>query len=90
MKFDRRTFLLSIPAVLLSGLYELRHYFEAGHRNLGGGQLVVATALAFVVGYASIAFLLRYLARHSLIPFVIYRVVLGCIVLSLAAAGTIH
>ena len=86
----RFAFLLSIPAVLLSGLYELRHYFEAGHRNLGGGQLVVATALAFVVGYASIAILLRYLARHSLIPFVIYRVALGCVVLGLAAAGTIH
>ena len=46
--------------------------------------------LAFVVGYASIAFLLRYLARHSLIPFVIYRVILGAVVLGLAAAGTIH
>jgi undecaprenyl-diphosphatase len=86
----RFAFLLSIPAVLLSGLYELRHYFEGGHRSVGGGQVLVAAALAFVVGYASIAFLLRYLARHSLIPFVVYRVVLGCLVLGLAAAGTIH
>ena len=86
----RFAFLLSIPAVLLSGVYELRHYFEGGHREIGAGQLVVATALAFVVGYASIAFLLRYLARHSLIPFVIYRVILGAVVLGLAAAGTIH
>jgi len=85
----RFAFLLSIPAVLLSGVYELRHYFEGG-RTIGTGQLLVATALAFVVGYISIAFLLRYLARHSLIPFVIYRVVMGCLVLGLAAAGTIH
>src|SRR5262249_10890482 len=81
----RFAFLLSIPAVLLIGVYELRHYFEGGHRQVGAPQLLVATALAFVVGYISIAFLLRYLARHSLIPFVIYRVVPGAIVLGLAA-----
>lgn len=86
----RFAFLLSIPAVLLSGVYELRHYFEGGHRAIGGGQLAVATVLAFVVGYASIAFLLRFLARHTLIPFVLYRVVLGSVVLGLVAAGAIH
>ena len=86
----RFAFLLSIPAVLLSGVYELRHYVEGGHRHAGTGQLIVSTLLAFVVGYASIAFLLRYLARHSLIPFVIYRVVLGAVVLGLVTAGAIH
>jgi undecaprenyl-diphosphatase len=86
----RFAFLLSIPAVLLSGLYELRHFFEGGQRHVGTPQLIVATVLAFVVGYVSIAFLLRYLARHSLIPFVIYRVVLGTVVLALAAGGAIH
>jgi undecaprenyl-diphosphatase len=86
----RFAFLLSIPAVLLSGVYELRHYFESGHRQVGAPELLVSTALAFVVGYISIAFLLRYLARHSLIPFVIYRVVLGAIVIGLAAGGAIR
>jgi undecaprenyl-diphosphatase len=86
----RFAFLLSIPAVLLSGLYELRHFFEGSHRAIGTPQLVVATFLAFVVGYASIAFLLRFLARHTLIPFVVYRVAVGIVVLSLTAAGTIH
>jgi undecaprenyl-diphosphatase len=86
----RFAFLLSIPAVLLSGLYELRHFLEGGHRAIGTPQLIVASGLAFVVGYISIAFLLRYLARHSLLPFVIYRVVLGAVVLGLTAAGTIH
>jgi undecaprenyl-diphosphatase len=42
------------------------------------------------VGYASIAFLLRYVARHSTIVFVVYRVALGVIVLALLAAGAIH
>jgi undecaprenyl-diphosphatase len=85
----RFAFLLSIPAVALSGLYELRHVIHGGH-HLGTGQLVLSTILAFVVGYASIAFLLRFLARHTLIPFVVYRVALGAVVLGLTAAGTIH
>jgi undecaprenyl-diphosphatase len=50
---------------------------------------VVATALAFVVGYASIAFLLRFLATHTTLVFVAYRVALGAVVLVLAGSGTI-
>jgi undecaprenyl-diphosphatase len=45
---------------------------------------------AFAVGYASIAILLRYLARHSTIVFVVYRVALGALVLVLVATGAIH
>ena len=53
------------------------------------GGLTLATALAFVVGYASIAFLMTYLASHSTGVFVAYRVWLGLLVLSLGAAGVI-
>jgi len=49
----------------------------------------VATLLAFVTGYASIAFLLRFLERHTLEVFVGYRIVLGTVVIALAATGTI-
>jgi undecaprenyl-diphosphatase len=83
----RYSFLLSVPAVVASGLFELR--------NIGGGggpgvaPTVIATVLAFVVGYASIAFLLRYLATHSTMLFVGYRIVLGVVVLALAGAGVI-
>ena len=49
----------------------------------------MAAVLAFVVGYASIAFLLRYLTTHSTMVFVVYRVVLGTVVLILASNGTI-
>ena len=49
----------------------------------------IATVLAFVVGYASIAFLLRYLTRHGLGIFVAYRIVLGAVVLALAVTGVI-
>jgi undecaprenyl-diphosphatase len=82
----RFSFLLSVPAVVLSGLFELRHAGTAGG-TVGG--LVVATVLAFVVGYASIAFLLRYLVAHSTVVFVAYRVVLGSVVLVLVATGAI-
>jgi undecaprenyl-diphosphatase len=84
----RYSFLLSIPAVVLSGLYELRHAID-GDGGAAVGPTVVATLLAFVTGYASIAFLLRYLVRHTLEIFVAYRLVLGTVVLALAATGTI-
>jgi len=87
----RFSFLLSVPAVVLSGLFELAsiiHDDEGQH--VGAGSLVVATSLAFVVGYASIAFLLRYLTTHTLSVFVAYRVVLGAIVLALVGSGAIH
>jgi undecaprenyl-diphosphatase len=91
LNFDRTaaarySFLLSVPAVVLSGLFELRH---AGGGGLPVGATVVATLLAFVTGYASIAFLLRYLVRHSIGVFVAYRVVLGALVIALAATGAI-
>src|SRR3954468_13527836 len=83
----RYSFLLSIPAVVLSGLFELRKV--GGEGQPGAGAAVIATVLAFIVGYASIAFLLRYLARHSLLVFAGYRLVLGTLVLVLTAAGAI-
>jgi undecaprenyl-diphosphatase len=91
LNFDRAaaarySFLLSVPAVVLSGLFELRH---AGEGNLPIGATAVATLLAFLTGYASIALLLRYLERHSIVVFVAYRVVLGTLVIALAGAGAI-
>ena len=86
----RFSFLLSIPAVVLSGLFELKGYVSEG--GAGADSLtpvIVATVVAFVSGYAAIAFLLRYLANHSLGVFVVYRVALGALVLALAASGTI-
>jgi undecaprenyl-diphosphatase len=87
----RFSFLLSVPAVVLSGLLELGSILsgEEGETTTIPA-LVVATLLAFVAGYASIAFLLRFLATHSTGVFVAYRVVLGAIVLVLVAAGAIE
>jgi undecaprenyl-diphosphatase len=83
----RYSFLLSVPAVVLSGLFELK---DVGH---GGGAgavpTIIATIFAFIVGYASIAWLLKYLAKHPVTIFVVYRIVLGVVVLSLVAAGVL-
>lgn len=83
----RFSFLLSIPAVVLSGLYEAR---DIGHQ--GGVDVLptaVATVLAFVTGYASIAWLLRFLTTHTMKGFVVYRVLLGSLVLILVATGVL-
>jgi len=86
----RFSFLLSIPAVVLSGLFELSSILDGEEgQHVGVGALAVATLMAFVVGYASIAFLLRWLAEHTTLIFVAYRVALGVVVLALAGSGTI-
>jgi undecaprenyl-diphosphatase len=92
LRFDRTaaarySFLLSIPAVVLSGLFELRKIGDGD--GAGAVPTIIATLAAFVVGYASIAFLLRWLTSHSLSIFVIYRVALGTLVLVLTASGAI-
>src|SRR3954471_22782692 len=81
----RYSFLLSVPAIVLSGLYELKDVGEAG--GYGAGPTIIATLLAFVVGYASIAWLLRYITTHTFDFFVIYRILLGTAVIALAAGG---
>ena len=91
--FERRaaarySFLLSVPAVVLSGLFEARHIGEPG--SAAALPTAIATVAAFVVGYASIAFLLRFLTNHSTAVFVAYRVVLGVVVLALVSAGAIE
>jgi len=86
----RFSFLLSIPAVVLSGLFELRGIVDGSAAGaVGVAPTAVATLLSFVSGYASIAFLLRFLTTHTTGVFVAYRVVLGVLVLVLASTGTI-
>jgi undecaprenyl-diphosphatase len=86
----RFSFLLSIPAVVLSGLYELKDVVNGSAEGaVGLGPTAVATVLAFITGYASIALLLRFLTTHTTAVFVGYRVVLGAAVLALAAGGAI-
>jgi undecaprenyl-diphosphatase len=83
----RYSFLLSVPAVVLSGLFEARKIGEPGGADLV--PTLIATLLAFIVGYASIAWMLRWLTSHSTAVFVAYRVILGAVVLILTATGAI-
>ena len=82
----RFSFLLSIPAIAASGLLELK---EAVHKLPAGsyGSLAVATIVSGVVGYASIWFLLRYLRTHSTGVFIIYRVIVGALILAALSVG---
>ena len=82
----RLSFFLSIPALVGAGLYELK---DAVKESVPVGALVVGTAVSFVVAYASIAWLLRFVAGHKITLFVPYRVALGVVLLGLLATGTI-
>jgi undecaprenyl-diphosphatase len=87
----RYSFLLAIPAVVMSGLFSIPDVFDSSGEGLtpSVAQMVVATAIAFVLGYVSIAWLLRYVAHHTLYAFVLYRVALGSLVMCLLITGTI-
>lgn len=83
----RFSFLLAIPAVVASGIFQLPDVFAGDGPS--GPQLVVATLIAFVVGYAAIAWLLRYVERHSVYLFVWYRIALGALLFVALGAGWI-
>jgi undecaprenyl-diphosphatase len=87
----RYSFLLAIPAVIAAGLFQIPDVFAVDGPGLqpSVAQMVVATLLAAAVGYAAIAWLLRYVERHSVYLFVWYRLALGIVVLTLLGTGTI-
>lgn len=84
-------FLLAIPAVFASGLFSLPDAFHPVGEGMSasGPQLLVATVIAFVVGFAAVAWFLRFLVRHSMYWFVGYRVMLGIVVLILLGTGVV-
>lgn len=87
----RFSFLLSIPAILLSGVYEL---YSQRSTLLSGDNailsLVIATVVSGVVGYWSIWFLLSYIKKHSMLLFVVYRIIFGILIIILLSTGIIH
>ncbi|MFI0773347.1 undecaprenyl-diphosphate phosphatase [Streptomyces sp. NPDC021212] len=82
----RLSFFLGIPALTGAGLYELKDAVGAG---VGPAPLVVGTAVSFVVAYASIAWLLRFVAKHSFNAFVIYRIAIGLLLFGLLGTGAL-
>jgi len=93
----RFSFLLSLPIVFAAGVKELYDWYkdvkaspELQHTVSDQvAALAVGTVVSFVVGYWSIAFLMAYLRRHSTMVFVVYRIVLGAVILGLVAAGVV-
>ncbi len=84
----RYAFLLAIPAVFGSGIYKLKDIGDADG-GTGWGPTIAATIVAFIVGFAVIAWLMRYLKTRSYTPFVVYRIALGVLVIVLVSAGAI-
>ena len=85
----RYAFLLAIPAVVGAGLFELKE-IPHGDNAYGWGPTILATVVSFAVGYAAIAWLLRYVSTKSYAPFVLYRVVLGTATLILVGVGVLN
>ena len=87
----RYSFLLALPAVFGSGLYELKGALgeSASERVFSLPETFVATAIAFVTGYAVIAWLLKYVTTKSFAPFILYRIALGSLLILLLSLGVI-
>jgi undecaprenyl-diphosphatase UppP len=87
----RYSFLLAIPAVLGSGLFQVYEVLTGGveGETVAWGPTALATVVAFAVGLSVIAWLLRYLDRGTFTPFVVYRVVLGLALLALVGVGVL-
>ena len=87
----RYSFLLALPAVFGSGLFELvKTVREPGAEVFTGVETLAATVVAFAVGLVVIAFFLRYLDRGSFLPFVAYRILLGVVLIGLLLADVIQ
>jgi undecaprenyl-diphosphatase len=80
----RFSFLLSIPAIAGAGIFEMKHVLRS---EAAGTPLVVGLVTCAIVGYASIAWLLRFLRTRTTLPFVAYRIALGVLIFALLAAG---
>lgn len=86
MAATRLSFFLGLPALTGAGLYELK---DATGGGVSTTALAVGTLVSFVVAYGSIAWLLRFVARHSFNAFVIYRIVVGFILIGLLATNVL-
>jgi len=81
----RFSFLLSVPVVAAAGVFEMPKVLRA--HDLSSNTLAIGLLAAAVAGYASIAWLLRFLRARSTIPFVVYRVALGLVLIAMLATG---
>ena len=88
----RYSFLLALPAVFGSGFYELKGAISQGGDTgtFSLTETLLATGIAFIIGYAVIAWLLKFVSTKSFAPFIIYRIALGSLLLILLSTGVIN
>jgi undecaprenyl-diphosphatase len=86
----RISFLLGIPAIVLSGLLELREMLSMPHVETIMPSLLVGLVSATVVSYVAIWWMLKYLRTHTTLVFIVYRLLFGAVILALALNGTIQ
>ncbi|MFA3878796.1 undecaprenyl-diphosphate phosphatase [Streptomyces sp. MMCC 100] len=83
----RYSFLLAVPAVLASGVFELKDAMESDH--VSWGPTLFATVIAFASGYVVIAWFMKFISTKSFMPFVWYRIALGIVIIALVATGVL-
>lgn len=93
--FDRVTatrlsFFLGIPALVAAGIFQtIKEFDNISAHSVGWGPTILATVVSFGVGYAVIAWLIKFVAHNSFTSFVYYRIALGVLIVALVASGTI-
>lgn len=92
--FDRMTatrlaFFLGIPALLAAAIFQAATQYEKINSGIGWGPTLVAVLFSFIAGYAAVAWLIGFISKHTYKGFIIYRVVLGVIIITLLLTGVI-
>lgn len=85
----RLSFFLAIPALVAASALEAVSKASDISKGVGWGPTIVATIVTFIVAYASIAWLLKFIARHSFTTFIVYRIAVGIVLIVLLATGAI-
>jgi undecaprenyl-diphosphatase len=83
------SFFLSVPALTAAGALQVVTEFDSISKGVGWPATLTATAVSFAVAYVAVAWLLKFIAKHTYSVFIVYRLVLGVIVLGLVATGVV-
>ena len=83
------SFFLSVPALAAAGALQIVDEYDAISRGVGWPATITATVVSFVVAYVAVAWLLKFIAKHTYTVFIVYRLILGAVVLALVATGLV-
>jgi undecaprenyl-diphosphatase len=86
----RLSFFLSIPALVAAGALQSVTKFDQISGGVGWPATIIATVVSFAVAYVAVAWLLKFIAKHTYTVFIVYRLILGSVVLTLVGTGVIE